>query len=64
MAAMAMGGIGEVHQGILDLGTAVTFTDPLSWVTVFTVPDGGDMGRTGEAIILIMEIMPIPAMDT
>ena len=64
-AVMVMGGIGEVHQGILYSSTAVTFTDPLSWVTVFTDPDGGDMGRTGEAIILIiMEATPIPAMDT
>lgn len=55
--AMVMGGIGEVPQGILDLSTGVTFTDPLSWVTVFTGPDGGDMGRTGEAT-------PIPAMET
>jgi len=28
-------------------------------------PDGGDMGRTGKAIILIiMEATPIPVMDT
>jgi len=64
-AVMVMGGIGEVHQGILYSSTAVTLTDPLSWVTVFTDPDRGDMGRTGEAIILIiMEATPIPVMDT
>ena len=54
-AAVVMGGIGEVDQGILDLGIRGTFTDS----------DGGDMGRTGEAIILILtEVIPIPAMDT
>lgn len=63
--AMVMGGMGEVHQGILDLTTEVTFTDPLSSVTVFTDPDGGDMGRTGEAIILtITEAPSILAMET
>ena len=40
---------------ILDLGIRGTFSDP----------DGWDMGRTGEAIILILtEVIPIPAMDT
>ena len=63
MAAMVMVGIGEVDQGILDLGIRGTFTDPVTGVTVFTVLDGGDMGRTGEAIIL-MEGIPLRAMDT
>ena len=51
-AAMVMGGIGEIN---LDLGIRGTLMDP----------DGGDMGRTGKAIILIiMEATPIPVMDT
>jgi len=51
-AAMVMGDIGEIN---LDLGIRGTFMEP----------DGGDMGRTGEAIILIiMEATPIPVMDT
>jgi len=59
-AAVVLGGIGEVDQGILDLGIRGTFSDPS-----FSDPDGGDMGRTGEAIILILtEVIPIPAMDT
>ena len=54
-AAMVLGGIGEVDQDILDLDIRGTFTDP----------DGGGMGRTGEAFILILtEVIPIPAMDT
>ena len=52
--ARVMGGPGEIDQDILDLGIRGTFSDP----------DGGDMGRTGEAIILIMGIIHIPAMDT
>ena len=54
-AAMVLGGIGEVDQAILDIGIRGTFSDP----------DGGDMGRTGAVIILILtEVIPIPAMDT
>ena len=56
-AAMVMGGTGEVHQGILDLSMVGTFTDPLSWGTDFSDPDGGDMGHTGAAIILIIPVM-------
>jgi len=66
-AAMVMGGIGEVHQGILDLGIRGTFSHPDTGVTVFTDPDGEDTDRIGEAITLIMVIMKvilIPAMDT
>ena len=54
-AAMVLGGIGEVDQGILDLGIRGTFSDP----------DGGDMGRTGAAIIRILTgVIPIQAMET
>ena len=66
-AAMVMGGIGEVHQGILDLGIRGTFSSLDTGVTVFTDPDVGDTDRIGEAITLIMvimEVIPMPAMDT
>jgi hypothetical protein len=62
--AMVMGGIGEVDQDILDLGMGGAFTVPDSGVPVFTDPDGGGMGRIGEAIILLMGVIHIPAMDT
>ena len=65
-------GIGEVDQGIPDLGTGGTFAARDTGVTVFTDPDGGDMDldpigdRMGEAIIRIpiMEVIPTPVMDT
>ena len=57
--AMVMGGTGEIDQDILDLGIGGAFTVLDSGVTVFT-----DMGRIGEAIILLMGVIPIPAMDT
>jgi len=59
-AAMVMGGIGEVDQGILELGTGGAFSALDTGVTVCT-------DRIGEAITLIMvimEVIPIPAMDT
>jgi hypothetical protein len=67
-------GIGEVDQGILDLGTGGMFPAPDTGDTVFMDPDpdGGVMDRIGDPgglIILhipIMELMviPIPATDT
>ena len=62
--AMVMGGTGEIDQDILDLGMGGAFTVLDSGVPVFTDPDGGGMGRTGEAIILLMGVIHIPAMDT
>lgn len=61
---MVMADIGEVGQGILDLGIGGAFTAPDTGVTVFTDLDCGGMDPIGEAIILIMEVTPIPAMDT
>lgn len=63
-AAMVMGGTGEVDQDILDLDMGGTFSVPDSGVMVFTDQGGGGMDRTGEAIILIMGVIHIPAMDT
>jgi hypothetical protein len=40
------------------------FMVPDTGVPVFTDPDGGGTGRTGEAIILLMGVIHIPAMDT
>ncbi len=61
---MVMGGTGEVDQGILDLGIGGAFTAPDTGVTGFTGPDGwGTDRRIGEAIILIMEGIPLAAMD-
>lgn len=64
VAAMLMEGIGEIDQGILDLGTGDACTALDTGVTDSTDPDGGGMERIGEAIILIMEVIHIPAMDT
>jgi len=64
-AAMVMGGTGEVDQDIPDLvGIGGAFTVPDSGVPVFTDPDGGGMDRIGEAIILIMGVIHIPAIET
>ena len=62
--AIVMGGTGEVDQDILDLGMGGAFTVPDTGVTVFTGPDGGGMDRIGEAIILLMGVIHIPAMET
>jgi hypothetical protein len=67
VAVMLMEGIGEVDQGILDLGMGGAFTVLDTGVTVSTDPDGGDTDRIGEAIpliMVIMEVIPISAMDT
>ena len=60
-AAMVMGDPGEVDQ---DIGMGGAFTVPDSGVMVFTDLDGGGMDHIGEAIILIMGVIRIPAMDT
>ena len=60
-AAMVMEATGEVDQ---DIGMGDTFTVPDSGVTVFSDPDGGGMDSIGEAIILIMGVIHILAMDT
>ena len=65
-------GIGEVDQGILDLGTGGTFPALDIGVTVFTDQDRGDMDpigdRIGEAIIhiplMVMEVIPTLVMNT
>jgi len=62
--AMVMGGTGEIDQDILDLGMGDAFSVPDSGVPVFTDPDGGGMDRIGEAIILLMGVIHIQAMDT
>ena len=62
--AIVMGGTGEIDQDILDLGMGGDFPVLDSGVSVFTDPDGGGMGRIGEAIILTIEVIRIPAMDT
>ena len=58
------GGKGEVDQDILDLGIGGAFSVPDSGVLVFTDPDGGGMDHTGEAIILIIGLLRILALDT
>jgi len=63
-AAMVMEATGEVDQDILDLGMGEAFSVPDSGVLVFTDPDGGGMDSIGEAIILIMGVIHILAMDT
>ena len=62
--AMVMGGTGEIDQDILDLGMGDAFSVQDSGVPVFTDPDGGGMDRIGEAIILLMGVIHIQAMDT
>jgi hypothetical protein len=59
-AAMVMGGTGEVDQ---DIGMGGAFSVPDSGVTVCTDQDGGGMDRIGEATILIMGVIHMPAMD-
>ena len=59
---MVLGGMGEVDSGIRDFGTGGTFTAPHS--SVSTGLDGGGMDHIIMDRILIMEAIPIPAMDT
>ena len=59
---MVLGGMGEVDSGIRDLGTGGTFTAPHSSVSMGL--DGGGMDHIIMDRILIMEAIPIPAMDT
>ena len=59
---MVLGDMGEVDSGIRDLGTGGTFTVPHFLVS--TGPDGGDMDHIIMDRILIMEAIPILAMDT
>ena len=68
VAATAMEeGTGEVDQDIrdiLDLGMVDTFSVTGSGVPVFTDPDCGGMDRIGEAIIHIIGVIYIQAMET
>lgn len=65
-------GIGEVDQGILDLGTGGTFPALDTGVTVFTDQDHGDMDPIGDRIgvalthipLMVMEVIPTLVMDT